>query len=105
MDPEVELNRAVWEATSQKHVREYQDLLKLGRDHSSLTESELHLLRLLLQASPAVVHLQSGHGLDDIALVAAGARLVTGVDFSEVAVGAAQRRAQELGVACRYCGG
>ena len=102
MDPEVELNRAVWEATSQKHVREYQDLLKLGRDHSSLTESELHLLRPLLQASPAVVHLQSGHGLDDIALVAAGARLVTGVDFSEVAVGAAQRRAQELGVACRY---
>jgi len=36
-----------------------------------------------------VVHLQSGHGLDDIALVAAGAHSVTGVDFSEVAATAA----------------
>ncbi len=44
----------------------------------------------------------SGHGLDDVALVAAGARSVVGVDFSVVAATAAQRRADELGIACRY---
>jgi SAM-dependent methyltransferase len=48
------------------------------------------------------VHLQSGHGLDDVALVQAGARSVVGIDYSQVAAGAAQRRADELGVPCRY---
>jgi predicted RNA methylase len=56
----------------------------------------------LLLSSPAVVYLQSGHGLDDIGLAAAGARSVVGVDFSEVAATAAQRRAEELATACRY---
>ncbi|TQS45456.1 class I SAM-dependent methyltransferase [Cryptosporangium phraense] len=40
--------------------------------------------------------------MDDPALVAAGARSVVGVDFSEVAVRATQRRATELGLPCRY---
>ncbi len=102
MDQSVELNRIAWEAASEKHVREYQELLQLARDQSSLSECELDLLRPLLRSSPAVVHLQSGHGLDDIALLAAGARSVTGVNFSEVAATAAQRRAEELAVACRY---
>jgi len=48
------------------------------------------------------LHLQSGHGLDDIGLAAIGARSVVGVDFSEVAATAAQRRAKELAAACRY---
>ena len=38
---------------------------------------------------------------DDL-LAQAGARSVTGVDYSAVAAGAAQRRADELGLACRY---
>jgi len=74
MDSDVELNRPAWEAASEKHVREYQELLRLARNQSSLIECELDLLRPLLRSSPAVVHLQSGHGLDDIALVAAGAQ-------------------------------
>lgn len=68
----------------------------------SLIVTERRLLREVLDASPEVVHLQSGHGLDDIALVYAGAKSVVGVDYSEVTIGAAQRRADELGVACRY---
>jgi SAM-dependent methyltransferase len=48
------------------------------------------------------VHLQSGHGLDDAALVQAGAKSVVGIDYSTAAAGAAQRRADELGLACRY---
>lgn len=102
MDPEVELNRAVWEAVSEKHVRGYQELLATGRARSSLTGAELAILRPLLVSSPDVVHLQSGHGLDDLDLAAAGARRVTGVDFSQVAVTAAQRRARELAAPCRY---
>ncbi|HEY4459669.1 MAG TPA: class I SAM-dependent methyltransferase [Pseudonocardiaceae bacterium] len=95
-------NRAAWEAASYKHVREYQELLAQAREQSSLVASELDLLRPILATAPAAVHLQSGNGLDDIDLVREGARFVIGVDYSEVAVTAAQRRADELGVACRY---
>jgi len=59
------------------------------------------VLQPLLRSAPRVVHLQSGYGLDDIDLAAAGARCVVGVDFSEVAVTAA-RRARELVVPCHY---
>ena len=102
MDPDVKLNRMAWEAASEKHVREYQDHLLQATRHTSLFERELDLLRPLLRSSPAVVHLQSGNGLDDIDLVAAGAQSVVGVDFSEVAATSAQGRAVELAVACRY---
>jgi SAM-dependent methyltransferase len=54
-----------------------------------------------LRSAPRAVHLQSGHGRDDLALAAAGARWVAGVEFSEVAA-AAQRRAWDPAVACRY---
>lgn len=102
MDPTTDANRIAWEAASQKHVREYDELLAQAATGSSLNETERMLLGEILLRSPEVVHLQSGHGLDDVALVKAGARSVVGVDYSEVAVGAAQRRADALGVACRY---
>ena len=102
MDTDVSNNRLAWESASEKHIREFDDLLLQAADHSSLLERELDLLRPLLVLAPAVVHLMSGHGLDDVALVAAGARFVVGVDFSVVATTAAQRRADELGVACCY---
>ena len=102
MDPTTRANRIAWETASQKHVREYRDLLAEAAAGSSLLDTERELLRGILPRAPEVVHLQSGHGLDDVALVAAGARSVVGVDYSEVAVGAAQRRARELNVPCRY---
>jgi SAM-dependent methyltransferase len=102
MDPVVARNRAVWEEASQKHMREYQDLLDQARARSSLAPCERELLRPLLTSAPVVVHLQSGNGLDELDLVAAGARCSVGVDYSEVAAGAAQRRAAELAVQCRY---
>src|ERR1700753_2644773 len=49
----------------------------------------------VLSRSPEVVHLQSGHGPDDTALVRAGASSVIGVDYSQVAASAAQHRADE----------
>jgi SAM-dependent methyltransferase len=95
-------NRSAWEAASDKYVREHQELLDQARNSSSLAAVELEVLRPLLADAPAVVHLQSGHGLDDLALVAEGARSVVGVDFSSVTAKAAQLRADELGVNCRY---
>jgi SAM-dependent methyltransferase len=102
VDPTVRANRSAWEAASQKHVREYDELLAEAAAGSSLTEAERDLLGEILGRSPAVVHLQSGNGTDDVALVRAGAKSVVGVDYSEVATGAAQRRAAALGAACRY---
>ncbi|MGI5153216.1 class I SAM-dependent methyltransferase [Plantactinospora sp. CA-294935] len=102
MDEETRRNRIAWETASAKHVREYQELLRQARDTSSLFPAEVALLRPLLRSSPTVVHLQSGHGLDDVALVRAGARAVLGVDFSSVAATAAARRAADLAVPCRY---
>jgi SAM-dependent methyltransferase len=95
-------NRSAWEAASDKYVQGHQELLDQARNSSSLAAVELEVLRPLLADALAVVHLQSGHGLDDLALVAEGARSVVGVDFSSVTVTAAQRRADELGVNCRY---
>jgi len=91
-----------WEAASRKYVRGYGDLLARAIAGSSLVETERDLFRGILRFSPVVVHLQSGHGLDDVALVRAGAKSVVGIDYSQVAVRAAQRRADELGIACRY---
>jgi SAM-dependent methyltransferase len=102
MDAVTETNRAAWEAASQKHVREYDDLLALAESGSSLNEVERGLLRDILDGAPKVVHLQSGHGLEDAALVQAGAKSVVGVDYSSTAAGAAQQRADDLGLACRY---
>jgi len=95
-------NQIAWNAASQKYVHEYDDFLAQAATGSSLLDKERSILRSVLDSAPDVVHLQSGHGLEDVALVQAGARSVVGVDYSEVTVGAAQRRADELGVACRY---
>lgn len=101
MDPTTQANRIAWETASQKHVREYENLLAQAAAGSSLIETERDLLREVLRRSPEVVHLQSGHGTDDVALMQAGARSVVGIDYSQVAVSAAQRRADQLNVACR----
>jgi SAM-dependent methyltransferase len=102
MDVTTRANRRAWEAASHKHIREYEALLAEARAGSSLFDAERDLLREVLRGSPDVVHWQSGNGTDDVALLQAGAKSVVGVDYSEVAVCAAQRRAIELGVACHY---
>jgi SAM-dependent methyltransferase len=102
VDSTTRANRAAWETASQKHVREYAELLAEARTGGSLTAVEHAVLDPLLAGRPAVVHLQSGHGLDDVDLVRGGARTVIGVDYSTMATGAARRRAVELGFPCHY---
>jgi SAM-dependent methyltransferase len=101
MDQRTRHNRVAWEAASHKHIDEYAEILTMARA-GTLFPQEVALLRPLLAAAPVVVHLQSGNGTDDIALVEGGARHVVGVDFSRVATGAAQRRADDAHAACRY---
>ena len=93
--------RRAWEEASHKHVREHDALLAEART-ARLLPVEQELLHPLLAGRPDVLHPQSGHGIDDIALHAAGARSVLGVDYSPTAVRAAQRRADALGAPCRY---
>ncbi|TCC19662.1 class I SAM-dependent methyltransferase [Kribbella speibonae] len=102
MDKVVAGNRAVWEQASTKHVREYDELLEEARGEGRLFARERELLAPVLAEAPVVVHFQSGHGLDDVALVKAGAKSVVGVDYSSVAAGAAQRRAGDVKASCRY---
>jgi SAM-dependent methyltransferase len=91
-----------WEAASRKHVREYDDLLAQAASGASLNAVERGFLADILDGAPEVVHLQSGHGLEDAALVQAGAKSVVGVDYSGTAAGSAQQRAGELRLPCRY---
>jgi SAM-dependent methyltransferase len=102
VDDTTRANRVAWETAAQKYVTEHDKLLVRAATGTSLIDTERRILGEVLQRAPEVVHPQSGHGLEDIALVQAGARSVVGVDYSTVTVGAAQRRATELGVACRY---
>jgi ubiquinone/menaquinone biosynthesis C-methylase UbiE len=102
VDEEVAANRVAWEKASQKHIREYDELLVEAAEGRALRARELELLEPVLRERPVVVHLQSGHGLDDVSLLAAGARVVVGVDYSVTAASAAQRRARELAVAAHY---
>jgi SAM-dependent methyltransferase len=95
-------NRTAWQQAAEKYVREHDELLAEARAGGSLTAGELAILEPLLRTSPRVVHLLSGHGLDDVGLVRAGARQVVGVDFSSVTAGAADRRAAELELSCAY---
>jgi hypothetical protein len=82
MDAVTQANREAWEAASRKHVREYDDLLAQAASGAALNAVERALLSGILDGAPEVVHLQSGHGLEDAALVQAGAKAVVGVDYS-----------------------
>ncbi|PWH05713.1 SAM-dependent methyltransferase [Brachybacterium endophyticum] len=92
--------RRAWEEASRKHVREYTQLLDEART-AQLAPIETSLLAPFVEGAE-VLHPQSGHGIDDHALLRLGARHVTGLDYSPTAVGAAQRRADELAASCTY---
>jgi SAM-dependent methyltransferase len=103
VDPVTQSNRLAWETASRKNVAEFDgDLLAEAACGASLTDAERDVLGEILSRAPEVVHLQSGNGTDDAALVQAGAKSVVGIDYSSVATRAAQRRADALGLPCRY---
>ncbi|MEZ0164402.1 class I SAM-dependent methyltransferase [Kineococcus sp. LSe6-4] len=96
-----ERTREAWGRAGEKYVREHADFLAEART-ATLFPRELDLLGPLLSRGPEVLHPMSGNGVDDHALVRAGARRVTGVDYDERAVASAQERADALGAPIRY---
>ncbi|MFD2792350.1 class I SAM-dependent methyltransferase [Promicromonospora vindobonensis] len=100
MDAAGDETRAAWAIASRKYEDEYAEHLALART-AELLPAEVDVLGRIV-ADADIVHPMSGHGLDDIALARLGARSVHGLDYSEAAVSSAQRRADELGIPCRY---
>ncbi|WP_125778300.1 class I SAM-dependent methyltransferase [Antribacter gilvus] len=92
--------RAAWAIASRKYEDEYADLLEEARTVELLPAEVAALGELVAGAD--VVHPMSGHGLDDLALARLGARSVLGLDYSDAALTSAQRRADALGLPCRY---
>ena len=90
-------NRDAWDLASRKYVEESAEL-----DGERLADVEQELLAPLLTSRPRVIHLQSGNGIDCVQLLDAGAASAVGVDFSVVAVRAAEARARRLGSSARY---
>ena len=100
MDVTGDETRAAWAIASRKYEDYYDEHLEEARTVALLPEEVEALGDLVVGAD--VVHPMSGHGLDDIALARLGARSVHGLDYSEAALSSAQRRADELGLPCRY---
>jgi len=100
MDVAGDETRAAWAIASRKYEDEYAEHLAEART-VELLPAEVAVLSEIVGGAD-VVHPMSGHGLDDIALARLGARSVHGLDYSEAAVSSAQRRADELGMPCRY---
>ncbi|MGF0114946.1 class I SAM-dependent methyltransferase [Promicromonospora sp. Marseille-Q5078] len=100
MDVTGDETRAAWAIASRKYTDEYDELLEEART-VELLAAEVEALGPIVRGAD-VVHPMSGHGLDDIALARLGARSVHGLDYSEPSLASAQRRADDLGLPCRY---
>ena len=100
MDVTGDETRAAWAIASRKYEDEYAEHLERART-AELLPAEVDALGEIVVGAD-VVHPMSGHGLDDVALARLGARSVHGLDYSDAAISSAQRRADELGLPCRY---
>jgi hypothetical protein len=60
-----------WESASQKHIREYNELLEEAKSARLLPIEETLLRDIVVDAD--IVHPMSGHGIDDAALIHLGA--------------------------------
>lgn len=91
-------NRALWDEMTPVHVQSY------GVDRFLSGERWLPQ-EILREVGPvcgkSLLHLQCHFGLDSLAWVREGAR-VTGIDFSPVAIEAAQRLSQQSGLAADF---
>ncbi|GAB3452188.1 class I SAM-dependent methyltransferase [Kineococcus endophyticus] len=96
-----ERTREAWGRAGEKYVREHAEFLEQART-ATLFPHELEVVADLLRQGPEVLHLMSGNGVDDHALLRAGAVRVTGLDYDERAVTSAQERADALGAPIRY---
>ena len=103
MKPEenyIALNRKLWNDKVAFHLNSaFYDMPSFLAGKSSLTEIELPLLANV--AGKNILHLQCHFGQDSISLSKLGAN-VTGVDFSEEAIAAAQQIASQMQTDTRF---
>lgn len=99
MNPEenyIAINRHSWNIRTDVHLTsEFYDLGSFLEGKSSLNDIELNLLGAIQNKS--ILHLQCHFGQDSISLARLGAK-VTGVDFSDKAIDAANQLAQDANV-------
>lgn len=98
----MERNRLAWDVAARKYEEESERLISQALSGPALVEVEREVLAPIVGAAGLVVHLQSGHGLEDLDLARLGARVVVGIDFSVVTASAADARARLLDVPVRY---
>jgi SAM-dependent methyltransferase len=99
MDDYLRVNRDTWDAWADRHVTSaFYDVeaFKAGRD--SLEPEDVELGDV---AGRSLLHLQCHFGKDTLSWARRGAR-VTGVDFSERAIGHARALASELGLPATF---
>lgn len=94
------INRQLWNARAAWHTaHDYYGREAFERGHATLNDIELALLGDLCGQS--ALHLQCHFGLDTLSLARLGAQAV-GVDFSDVAIAAAQQLAARHQLAARF---
>jgi 2-polyprenyl-3-methyl-5-hydroxy-6-metoxy-1,4-benzoquinol methylase len=100
MDNYLETNRKAWNSKVPVHLSSsfyYVEEFKKGK--SSLNEIELALLEEV--KSKSILHLQCHFGQDSLSLSRMGA-MVTGVDFSDIAINTARSLALELNLDAEF---
>jgi SAM-dependent methyltransferase len=97
---EMAANRALWDEWTGVHVAsDFYHVDDFKRGGVRLKDFELEELGDV--AGKDVLHLQCHFGLDTLSLARLGAR-ATGADFSEAAIAAARRLAEEAGLEARF---
>lgn len=89
-------NRRAWEVAATKYVVETDELVRKALADGALLGSERAVLAPRLASAKVVVHLQSGHGIEDLDLAGMTDAMILGVDFSSVTTAAAARRANQM---------
>lgn len=100
MDAWREINRAWWDERAPHHVTsDFYDVEGFRRGNSTIRDFELHELGDVVGRD--LVHLQCHFGLDSMSWARLGAS-VTGLDFSQPAIDAANELARELDLDARF---
>ncbi|GGG40884.1 class I SAM-dependent methyltransferase [Hymenobacter glacieicola] len=96
----LELNRALWNAKTEYHLRsDFYDVAGFRQGRTSLKEIELALLGDV--RGQRVLHLQCHFGQDTLSLARLGAQ-VTGVDLSDEGIKAARQLATDLQLSAEF---